>query len=157
MFVSSSSKGRNRVGFLGQVLATILVANSAAAESPWNGSWRLDVARSSPAAKEGAAAGYRFHFEADGKFRWEIPSLNEVVLGKIGGTPAAIRRDGKDTGLTLSLKAEGIREMTYQVARHGKLLGGGRMTLVDNGTAWVDLTSAAGQPEMAHQIVYVKQ
>ena len=37
------------------------------AVSPWDGSWKLDPARSSPVAKEGAAEGYRFSLRGDGR------------------------------------------------------------------------------------------
>jgi len=127
------------------------------AVSPWDGSWKLDPARSSPVAKEGAAEGYRFSLRGDGRIRWEIPSLDEVVEGRTDGRPMRIRRPNGPAGMTLSVTREGSRVLLYRVARNGRPLGQGRMTLVDDGTAWVDIVWGAGHPETAHSIVYVRQ
>jgi hypothetical protein len=48
-------------------------------ESPWNGDWVLSQTRNTAEAKAGAAEGYRFLLQPDGRIRWEIPSLHEVV------------------------------------------------------------------------------
>jgi len=138
------------------LLASITPATTSVA-NPWNGTWLLDVARSTPGAKDQAAAGYRFTLQPDGQIKWEIPSLGEVVTGKTDGLPMEIHRTKPSPGLTLSVTAEGTEVLLYKVARNGKPVGEGRMTLVENGKAWVDLSWPAGQPQYAGELVYVKQ
>ena len=127
-----------------------------AAENSWNGSWKLDVARSTPGAKDQAAEGYRFTIQQDGQIKWEIPTLKEVVTGKINGQPMIIHRAKPTPGLTLSVMAEGPRVLVYKVARNGKPEGEGRMTLVENGKAWVDISWPADKPEYAGELEYVR-
>jgi hypothetical protein len=124
-------------------------------ESPWNGDWVLSPARNTAEIKEAAADGYRFHLQPDGRIRWEIPSLHEVVEGRVDGQPMRIRRL-EPTALTLSVTAEGARVLVYHVARNGKPEGEGRMTLVDQGRAWVDISQPAGRPDLAGAVVYVR-
>ena len=147
---------------MGPFLASILfLANLApaatSADNPWNGTWLLDIGRSSPEAKDQAAEGYRFTLQPDGQIKWEIPSLGEVVTGKTDGVPMEIHRTKPSPGLTLSVVAEGPEVLLYKVARNGKPEGEGRMTLVENGKAWVDISWPAGQPQYAGELVYVKQ
>ena len=143
------------------VATTLLLAFSTqttpSTESPWNGTWVLDVNRSTPGAKEQAADAYRFTLQSDGNIKWEIPSLGEVVTGKTNGIPMEIHRTKPSPGLTLSVIAESPAVLTYKVARNGKPEGEGRMTLVENGKAWVDISWPAGQPQYAGELVYVKQ
>jgi hypothetical protein len=127
------------------------------AENPWNGTWVLDASRSTPGIKDQAAEGYRFTLQPDGQIKWEIPSLGEVVTGKTDGVPMEIHRTKPSPGLTLSVTAEGPEVLIYRVARSGKPVGEGRMTLVENGKAWVDISWPAGQPQYAGEVVYVKQ
>ncbi len=91
----------------------------------------------------------------DGRIRWEIPSLHEVVEGRMDGRPMPIRRS-RPTSLTLAVSAEGPRVLVYHVARDGKPEGEGRMTLVDQGKAWVDISEPAGRPDLAGAVVYVR-
>jgi hypothetical protein len=147
---------------MGRLLAITLLLSSLApatppAESPWNGTWLLDAGRSTPGIKDQAAQGYRFTLQPDGEIKWEIPSLGEVVTGKTDGVPMDIHRTKPSRGLTLSVTAEGPEVLTYKVARDGKPQGEGRMTLVENGKAWVDISWPAGQPQYAGEVVYVKQ
>ena len=144
------------------LLATTLVLASFApamtpTESPWNGTWLLDAGRSTPGIKDQAAEGYRFNLQPDGQIKWEIPSLGEVVTGKTDGVPMEIHRTKPTPGLTLSVKTEGLTVLLYKVARDGKPVGEGRMTLVESGKAWVDISWPAGQPQYAGEVVYVKQ
>lgn len=124
-------------------------------ESPWNGDWVLSQTRNTAEIKEAAADGYRFTLQADRRIRWEIPSLHEVVEGQTNGQPMAIRRQ-KPTALTLAVSAEGSRVLVYHVARDGKPEGEGRMTLVDQGRAWVDISQPAGRPDLAGVVIYVR-
>ena len=124
-------------------------------ESPWNGDWVLSQTRNTPEIKAAAADGYRFHIEPDGRIRWEIPSLHEVVEGRIDGEPMAIHRL-RPANLTLSVTADGPRVLLYKVSRAGRLEGEGRMTLVDQGKAWVDISQPAGRPDLAGVIIYVR-
>ncbi len=124
-------------------------------ESPWNGDWVLSQTRNTQPIKDAAAAGYRFHVSPDGEIRWEIPSLHEVVEGRTDGQPMTIRRP-KPTALTLAVTAEGPWVLRYQVRRDGKPEGEGRMTLVDQGRAWVDLSQPAGRPDLAGAVVYAR-
>jgi hypothetical protein len=124
-------------------------------ESPWNGDWVLSQTRNTQEIKDAAAKDYRFHLEPDGRIRWEIPSLNEVVEGRTDGRPMAIRRPGS-SGLTLAVTVVAPRVLTYKVSRDGLLKGEGRMTLVDQGAAWVDISQPAGRPDLASEIIYVR-
>jgi hypothetical protein len=124
-------------------------------ESPWNGDWVLSQTRNTAEIKAAAADGYRFHLEPDGRIRWEIPSLHEVVEGRTDNQPMAIHRT-RPTPLTLAVAADGPRVLVYHVARNGKPEGEGRMTLVDQGKAWVDISEPAGRPDLASAIIYVR-
>ena len=124
-------------------------------ESPWNGDWVLSQTRNTAEIKDAAADGYRFHLEPDGRIRWEIPSLHEVVEGRVDGQPMPIRRL-QPTALTLAVSAEGPRVLIYHVARDGKPEGEGRMTLVEQGSAWVDISQPVGRPDLAGAVIYVR-
>jgi hypothetical protein len=127
-----------------------------AAENPWNGAWTLDVGRSMPGAKDQAAPGYVFTLQPDGQIRWEIPAIGEVVTGRTDGQPMTVNRTKPRPGMTLAVQADGPRVLTYKVAIMGKPEGEGRMTLVENGKAWVDISWPAGKPEYAGEVVYVR-
>ena len=147
---------------MGFFLATTLFLASLStattpAENLWNGTWLLDASRSTPGIKDQAAEGYGFTLQPDGQIKWEIPSLGEVVTGKTDGVPMEIHRTKPSPGLTLSVTADGPEVLMYKVARNGKPEGEGRMTLVENGKAWVDISWPAGQPQYAGEVVYVKQ
>jgi hypothetical protein len=133
----------------------VLPPPTSLAESPWNGDWVLSQTRNTPQIKDAAAAGYRFHLQSDGQIRWEIPSLHEVVEGRTDGRPMKIRRPNP-TALTLAVTAEGPWVLRYTVSRNGQPEGEGRMTLVDQGRAWVDLSQPAGRPDLAGVVVYVR-
>jgi hypothetical protein len=60
------------------------------------------------------------------------------------------------TALTLAVSAEGPRILVYHVARNGKPEGEGRMTLVDQGRAWVDISQPVGRPDLAGVVIYVR-
>ncbi len=139
------------------LIVALLGPLASAQESAWNGTWVLDASRSTPGVKDQAAEAYRFTLDQTGGIKWEIPSLREVVTGKTDGQPMAIHRSAPTPGLTLSVKAEGPTVLLYQVKRDGKPEGEGRMTLVESGKAWVDLSWPAGQPQYAGELVYVKQ
>lgn len=130
--------------------------------NPWNGSWRLDTKRSSPAASEaGVPQVYRFTLGAGSSrtvsIKWEIPELGEVVSGRTDGKPMVIHRTTPTKGLTLAVVCEGASSLRYRVYQSGKLVGGGRMFLVDNEQAWVDLTWPDDRQDLASELVYVKQ
>lgn len=140
-------------------LAVFVSARAAgAASDAWNGTWVLDVARSSAAAGEaGVPRAYRFTVKADGALRWEIPELQEVVTGRLDGAPTAVHRRAGAAGMTLAVRAVGPREWIYAVAKDGRAMGGGRMMLVDDGRAWVDLTWGPEGPGFGSELVYVKR
>jgi len=146
-----------RFALAAALLLASLAPVTTQAENPWNGTWILDASRSSPGVKDQAADGYRFTLQPDGQIKWEIPSLGEVVTGKTDGVPMEIHRTKPAPGLTLSVIAEGPEVLIYKVARNGKPEGEGRMTLVENGKAWVDISWPAGQPQYAGEVVYVKR
>ncbi|MBE7218064.1 MAG: hypothetical protein INR64_06310 [Caulobacteraceae bacterium] len=125
------------------------------ASSPWDGDWVLSRTRNPKEIQDAAADGYRFHLGADGSIRWEIPSLGEVVVGRTDGRPMAIRRPGA-AGLTLSVTAVGPWVLLYRLDKGGRPEGEGRMTLVDQGKAWVDISQPAGRPDLAGAVVYVR-
>ncbi len=123
--------------------------------NPWNGTWTLNEQRSLKGAKDQAADGYRFTIGPDNSITWEIPSLHEVVQGKVDGQPMEIHRPSLKVPMTLALTFDGPRVIIYHVTRDGKPQGEGRMTLVENGTAWVDISGPAGHfPEFAGMLVY---
>ena len=146
-----------RITLAAALLLASLAPVTTQAENPWNGTWILDASRSSPGVKDQAADGYRFTLQPDGQIKWEIPSLGEVVIGKTDGVPMEIHRTKPSPGLTLSVIAEGPEVLIYKVARNGKPEGEGRMTLVENGKTWVDISWPAGKPQYAGEVVYVKQ
>ena len=139
--------------------AALLAAlpGAASAASPWDGIWALDPVRSSAEAKDAAADAYRFTIDAHGNILWEIPSIGEVVKGRIDGNPMTIRRHGAATDMTLSVVADGPWALLYTVRRNAKPFGGGRMTLVDDGKAWVDLTWPGNHARPGAFITYVKR
>ena len=139
------------------LLALLSISGLATAQSAWNGTWHLDVARSSGVAKEGAPEAYRFSITSDEQIVWEIPSLGEVVRGRVGGKPMLIHRNEPTTGLTLSVKRDGKWGLQYTVYRNGQVDGGGRMMLVDDAHAWVDLTWVGQHSHPGPYLVYVKE
>ena len=129
--------------------------------SAWNGSWRLDTKRSSPAAADADVPQvYRFTLgPGDGAavpIKWEIPELGEVVEGLTDGKPMLVHRLKPTPGLTLAVRKDGPASLVYSVYKDGKLEGGGRMMLVDNNHAWVDLTWPEDREDLASELVYVK-
>jgi hypothetical protein len=138
------------------VAAAVVSATASPPASPWNGSWTLDATRSSPSAADEAADGYRFRIGTNHHISWEIPSLHEIVLGRTDGTPMIVRRDGKDSGTRLSVAAIGPATLRYRVSHAGHVVGGGVMTLVDAGNAWVDVTWGPKGPPFAAELIYVR-
>ena len=130
--------------------------------NPWNGSWKLDVQRSSPiAAENGTPEVYRFTLgpasSPNVPIKWEIPELGEVVTGRTNNEPMQILRTRPTPGLRLAVRTDGRASLLYSVFLNGKLVGGGRMMLIDNGSAWVDLTWPADRQDLASALVYVRQ
>lgn len=130
--------------------------------NPWNGSWRLNVQRSSPVAAEpGIPQVYRLTLgpgpSPDVPIRWEIPELGEVVTGRTDNVPMPVQRTKPSRGLKLAIQTDGPASLRYTVFRNNEVIGGGRMMLVDNGTAWADLTWAADRQDLATLLVYVRQ
>lgn len=124
--------------------------------SLWNGNWKYDAARSMPGPKQEAAPGYRFDIQPDGRITWEVPALHEMVTGKTDGQAMVVHRPGAAKGLTLAVKQEGPTVLVYRVAVEGKPVGEGRMTLVNGGKAWVDISWPMGRPQQASELVYVR-
>ncbi len=127
-----------------------------ASESLWNGHWVLSPSRNTEEIKAQAADGYTFTIDEDGRIKWEIPSLGEVVVGRTDGQPMEIHRPGTPPGLSLSVEAEGPRVLLYKVAKDGVPRGQGRMTLIEDGKAWVDISWPYGQPQYAGVVIYVR-
>ena len=130
--------------------------------NPWNGTWKLNYSRSSPGIKHGdAPERYRLTlgpaFQNAVALKWEIPELGEIAEGQTDGKPMVVHRDKPRPGLTLGVQAVGKAQLVYTVQRNGVLLGGGRMMLVDDGKAWVDLTWPVDRLDLASELVYVKE
>ena len=130
--------------------------------NPWNGTWTLDATRSTPGVEGfGVPKAYRFLLGpgdvAVVPIKWEIPELGEVVTGSTDGKAMPVLRSTPTPGLTLSVKTDGPACLLYSVFKNGRLQGGGRMMLVDNGKAWVDLTWPDDRQDLAAELVYVKQ
>ncbi|WP_010217750.1 hypothetical protein [Sphingomonas sp. PAMC 26621] len=151
LFLSATLLAATAGGAVAQDLPPVPVLT----ESPWNGDWVQSPTRNTADIKAAAARGYRFHLQPDGRIRWEIPSLHEVVEGRVDGQPMSIRRL-KPTALTLSVTAEGPRVLLYHVVNNGNPEGEGRMTLIDQGTAWVDISQPVGRPDLAGAVIYVR-
>jgi hypothetical protein len=135
------------------VCCLAFASSSLAAVSPWNGTWRLDHSRAEP---DGAADDYRFTVTADGALRWEIPSLHEINVGRLDGSPMRINRPGAPAGETISVHAESPGVWTYKVELNGKDRGEGRMTLAADGKSWTDVPLDGGKPVERLLMVYVK-
>ena len=148
---------KNVIAFIATVAASSAgpAAVAGPAANPWNGTWALIVARSSPGA-EGAPEAYRFNLRGK-SIIWEIPSLGEVVAGRTDGRPMVIRRHGKSAGMTLSVTAPSRGMLRYRLARNGAYVGGGLMVLVDDGNAWVDVSWGPSGPPQASQLIYEKK
>ena len=128
--------------------------------NPWNGTWKLSPSRSSSvAAEEGVPQAYRFTMGTGTttSIRWEIPELGEIAEGRTDGKPMNVTRNLPEPGLKLGVVAEGSSVLLYKVYKDGKVVGGGRMMLVDNGAAWVDLTWPDTRQDLASVLVYVRQ
>lgn len=125
-----------------------------AADNPWNGTWILDPDRAEP---DGAAADYRFTITPDKRITWEIPSLHEVNVGRLDGTPMRINRPGVTPGLTLSVWPDGQRVLRYAVRRDGQDRGEGIMTLAPDGRDWTDMPLDHGKPIKRLTMVYIKR
>lgn len=134
-----------------------LTSVARAETSPWNGAWALDAERSTKGASEFAAPGYVFNVMPDGRIKWEIPAIGEVVIGRTDGHPMAVYRKKPAPGMTLSVQADGPLTFRYQVERNGVAEGAGLMRIVEDGKAWVDLSWRVGQPERAGALVYTRQ
>ncbi len=143
--------------FIISLSAWFTFSGVAKAQSAWDGTWRLDVVRSSFVAKEGGYEAYRFTFTSDDRTIWEVPSLGEVVRGRIGGEAMNIHRNEPTTGVALSVKRDGKWGLRYTVYRNGRVDGGGRMMLVDDATAWVDLTWVGRHSHPGSYLVYMKE
>jgi hypothetical protein len=125
-----------------------------AATSPWNGTWKLDRSRPEP---DGAAEDYRFTVGADASLRWEIPSLKEVNIGRLDGTPMRINRPGAPAGETISVWQEAATIWRYKVVLNGQDRGQGRMTLGADGKSWTDVPLDGDKPVETLLMVYVKE
>lgn len=130
--------------------------------NPWDGSWKLNVQRSSPIGSQpGIPQVYRFKLgpgsASQVPITWEIPELGEIVTGHTDGVPMPVARRKPTPGLTLAVRKDGDWSMLYTVYENGKVSGGGRMMLVDDGTAWVDLTWGEDRQDLASVLVYVRE
>ena len=162
---------RSHVTHLGGLLFALISAFQAGAQlpapkpidpNPWNGSWRLSVQRSSPVAAEpGVPQVYKFTLgpgsSSDVAIKWEIPELGEVVAGRTNDVAMPVVRTKPAPGLKLAVRTDGSASLLYSIFRDTKLVGGGRMMLIDNGTAWVDLTWPADRQDLASALVYVRE
>ena len=136
-------------------LAGLAIAPAArAAATAWNGTWTLDASRKEP---DGAADAYRFTVSPGGDLVWEIPSLGEVVRGRLDGRMMAIRRSKPTPGLTLAVVEEGPLVWRYSVAKNGKPQGEGRMELAKDGRSWTDVPLDHGKPVQSLLMVYKKE
>ena len=135
---------------------TLFASQAFADDSPWNGSWTLDAARSTPGASEFAAPGYAFSVSSTGDITWRIPSIGEIAVGKTDGTAMTVRRRVPTPGLALSVRAEGPLLFHYQVLKNGVAQGEGLMRIVEGGRAWVDISWRVDKPEQAGELIYTR-
>ena len=125
-----------------------------AADTAWTGTWALDKSRPEP---DGAADAYRFTVSPNGTLVWEIPSLGEVVRGKLNGQPMPIHRSEPTPGLSIAVTEENPRVWTYKVSKDGTDAGAGRMALSADGKSWTDVPLDHGTEIGRLRMVYVKQ
>ena len=125
-----------------------------AADTAWTGTWRLDQSRPEP---DGAADAYRFTVSPDGTLVWEIPSLGEVVSGRLDGQPMPIHRTKPTRGLTIAVTEENPRVWTYKVSKNGTYAGEGRMALAVDGKSWTDVPLDHGTPVERLRMLYLKK
>jgi hypothetical protein len=135
---------------------TLFASKAFADESPWNGSWTLDAARSTAGASEFAAPGYAFLVSSTGDITWRIPAIGEIAVGKTDGTAMTVRRRVPTPGLALSVRAEGPFLLHYQVLKNGVAQGEGLMRIVEGGKAWVDISWRVDKPEEAGELIYTR-
>lgn len=129
-----------------------------ATENPWTGTWKLAPARSSPGAV-GAAPTYVLAITPDRQIRWEIPAIGEVVTGHVDGQPMVVHRSRPTPGLTLSVSSNDPalpHELVYKTEKDGRQTGGGTMTLIEGGKAWVDVSWVTGREDFGGELVYVR-
>lgn len=125
-----------------------------AADTAWTGTWVLDHNRPEP---DGAADAYRFTVSPDDTLVWEIPSLGEVVRGKLDGKPMPIHRTEPTPGLFIAVTADKPRVWTYKVSKNGADSGAGRMMLAADGNSWTDVPLDHGSPVERLRMTYVKK
>jgi len=82
--------------------------------------------------------------------------MAEVVRGRRDGRPMLIRRHGKSGEMTLSARKVDPNSWTYSVAKGGRRLGGGRMTLIDDGKSWVEVTQGSTADEPGLMMVFTR-
>ncbi len=146
---------KTKATFIGLTI-TLFVSKAFAEESPWNGSWTLDAARSTAGASEFAAPGYAFSVSSTGDITWRIPAIGEIAVGKTDGTAMMVRRRVPTPGLALSVRAEGPLLLHYQVLKNGVAQGEGLMRIVEGGKAWVDISWRVDKPEQAGELIYTR-
>ncbi len=133
----------------------VLVASTChAADTAWTGTWALDQTRPEP---DGAADAYRFTVSPDGTLIWEIPSLGEVVRGRLDGQPMPIHRSKPTPGLTIAVTEENPRVWTYEVSKNGTPAGAGRMALAADGKSWTDVPLDHGTQVDRLLMIYVRK
>ena len=91
------------------------------------------------------------------EWKWEIPDWKETVTGKPDGSDLAISGPEVATGMTVAIKQDGARKVTYAVKQNGKTLDQGEQTLAANGKSFTDQSWVPGKENEKQTSVYDKQ
>jgi hypothetical protein len=91
------------------------------------------------------------------EWKWEIPDWKETLTGKPDGSDLTVSGPDVATGMTVAIKQDGPRKLTYTVKQNGKALGQGEQTLAANGKSFTDQSWVPGKETEKQTSVYEKQ
>ena len=88
---------------------------------------------------------------------WDIPGYKETVEGKADGSDLPITGPTTPPGLTLSVKMDSPRKLSYIVKQDGKPRSYGTQTLAADSKSFTDESYDAGKPSEKSMGFYAKQ
>lgn len=91
------------------------------------------------------------------EWKWEVPDWKETITGKPDGSDLAVTGPAVASGMTVAIKQDGPRKITYTVKENGKTLGEGEQTLAANGKSFTDQSWVPGKENEKQTSVYDKQ
>lgn len=121
------------------------------AEGCLEGTWKsVKVVDSSP-------GGWIISQPSPDEWKWEIPDWKETVTGKADGSDLTVNGPTVVSGLTVAMKQDGPRKMTYTVKQNGKVLSQSEQVLSPNGKTLTDTSWVPGKENEKQIWVYEKQ